>query len=176
LQSLWSRTSSRSLKSRLGREWSQSRSVADVVTPEKRSQMMAGIRGKNTTPELLIRRGLHRRGFRFRLHRKDLPGNPDLVFPRHRAVIFAQGCFWHGHACHLFKWPKSRSEFWCDKIEQNRERDRLAHERLEAAGWRIAQVWECALKGRQRLDADEMMDRIESWLRSYEPSLEISGR
>src|SRR5690349_4259655 len=110
--------------------------------------MMSGIRGKNTRPELILRSGLHRRGFRFRLHPADLPGKPDLVFPKHQAVLFAHGCFWHGHDCHLFKWPRTREEFWRTKIEQNRKVDERAQTRLGQAGWRQAVVWECALKGK----------------------------
>src|SRR6476469_8441462 len=98
--------------------------------------MMSGIRGKDTNPEMILRRGLHRRGFRFRLHGSELPGKPDLIFPRHRAVLFAHGCFWHGHGCHLFKWPKSREQFWRTKIGQNCERDRIAVAKLRENGWR----------------------------------------
>ena len=93
--------------------------MADVVDRKTRSRMMSGIRGKNTRPELLIRKGLHARGFRFRLHDKRLPGKPDLVLPKYSAVIFVHGCFWHGHDCHLFKWPQSRREFWRKKITRN---------------------------------------------------------
>lgn len=137
--------------------------------------MMAGIRAKDTKPELILRRGLHRRGFRFRVHHPDLPGKPDLVFPRHRAVLLAQGCFWHGHECQLFRWPKTRVDFWRRKIGRNRERDRLSAERLRLAGWRIGEVWECALKGRSRRAETEVLDMCEIWLLSSEPSLEIAG-
>lgn len=91
--------------------------MADVVTPEKRSKMMSGIQGKNTKPELTIRKGLHALGFRYRLHGKTLPGKPDLVFPKYKAVIFIHGCFWHAHHCHLFKWPSTRVDFWQEKIQ-----------------------------------------------------------
>jgi DNA mismatch endonuclease (patch repair protein) len=137
--------------------------------------MMSGIRGKDTKPELILRRGLHRRGFRFRLHAPDLPGKPDLVFPKHRAVVFAQGCFWHGHDCHLFKWPKSREDFWQTKIRQNRDRDQATLEQLRSRGWRTGEVWECALKGRTRLSVAEVLHRCETWLRSEDPLLEITG-
>lgn len=136
---------------------------------------MAGIRGKNTKPEIVLRRGLHRRGFRFQLHRSDLPGKPDLVFPRYRAVLFAHGCFWHGHQCHLFKWPKTRNEFWRTKIIQNCNRDEASVEKLRATGWRVGEVWECALKGRSRLNAAEVLDRCGRWLLSSEPTLEVAG-
>ncbi|HET9639883.1 MAG TPA: very short patch repair endonuclease [Allosphingosinicella sp.] len=137
--------------------------------------MMAGIRGKDTKPEIILRRGLHARGYRYQLHRRDLPGKPDLVFPRYRGVLFAQGCFWHGHQCRLFKWPKTRNEFWRTKITQNRDRDRTSSEKLRVAGWRIGEVWECALKGRSRLDVTEVLDRCEKWLLSSDPTLEVIG-
>ena len=149
--------------------------MADVVSSEVRSRMMSGIRGKNTKPELILRSGLHRLGFRFRLHAHDLPGQPDLVFPKHQAVIFTHGCFWHGHDCHLFKWPKSREEFWRAKINENCRRDFLAIDTLAQQGWRVAEVWECALKGRTRLGVAEVLARCETWLRSKAPRLEIAG-
>lgn len=149
--------------------------MADVVTPATRSRMMSGIRGKDTKPEMILRRGLHGRGFRFRIHGSTLPGKPDLVFPRHRAVLFAHGCFWHGHECYLFKWPKSREEFWRTKIGQNRDRDTAAIEKLRSAGWRVGEVWECALKGRTRLPVAEVLDRCDIWLRSDDPTLEVTG-
>ena len=136
---------------------------------------MAGIRGKNTKPELQLRHGLHRRGFRFRLHPADLPGKPDLVFPKHRAVLFAHGCFWHGHDCHLFKWPQSRPDFWKMKIERNVERDREVQRALTSLGWRVGTVWECAMKGRGRLPAVKMLDQCVNWLLSESQNLEIAG-
>lgn len=149
--------------------------MADVVTPEKRSQMMAAIRGKDTTPELVLRRGLHRMGLRFQLHRSDLPGKPDLVFPRHRAVLFVHGCFWHGHDCHLFKWPKSREKFWRGKIETNRARDEIALAALSSKGWRIGTVWECALKGKFRRNFDEVVEQTAEWLVSDDVEFSVSG-
>ena len=137
--------------------------------------MMAGIRGKNTKPELLIRKALHARGFRYRIHCKDLPGNPDMCFPKYRAVILVHGCFWHGHDCHLFKWPKTRPEFWAAKIARNREVDSLAEQKLLSEGWRVATIWECALKGRERLDLDDISQCCDDWLRSQRSSLVIRG-
>jgi DNA mismatch endonuclease (patch repair protein) len=148
---------------------------ADTVTPATRSRMMAAIKGKNTKPELAIRSALHRRGFRFRLHRKDLPGKPDLVFTGRSAVIFVHGCFWHGHDCHLFRWPKSREAFWRDKIEKNIERDRGQYQVLTATGWRIGTVWECALKGKTHLPFDGVVDQCAIWLKSDIKTLEVSG-
>ena len=136
---------------------------------------MAGIAGKNTKPEMVLRRGLHRLGLRFRLNDARLPGRPDLVFPKHRAVLFAHGCFWHRHECHLFKWPQSRIAFWREKIESNRERDLLTLKALEAAGWRVGVVWECAMKGRTKLPLAEVFEKCEIWLRSDVPILEVKG-
>lgn len=149
--------------------------MADVVSPAVRSRMMAGIRGKDTKPEIVLRRGLHRLGFRFQLHRKDLPGKPDIVFPKHRAVIFAHGCFWHGHGCHLFKWPKTRVEFWREKIGQNRERDKSAVETLVSDEWRVCEVWECALKGPRRLPPEGVLQTCAEWLRSDVQRLSVSS-
>lgn len=149
--------------------------MADIVTPEVRSRMMAGIRGKNTKPELTLRRGLHAAGFRFRLHDPTLPGKPDIVFPRYRAVLFAHGCFWHGHDCHLFKWPSSRPDFWQAKIHRNREVDALASAALQEAGWRQGIVWECALKGKARLPIETVLSECAAWLKSGIPFFEIRG-
>lgn len=150
--------------------------MADVVSPEVRSRMMSGIRGKNTKPELTLRKGLHRLGFRFRLHDRRLPGKPDLVFPKYKAVVFAHGCFWHGHDCHLFKWPATRGDFWREKIERNRAVDKRSEQALAETGWRYAIVWECALKGRARLPVNDVLARCSEWLRQGEGNLEIRGR
>jgi DNA mismatch endonuclease (patch repair protein) len=136
---------------------------------------MAGIRGKGTKPEMVLRRGLHRLGFRFQLHRRDLPGTPDLVFPKYGAVLFAQGCFWHGHQCHLFKWPSTRPTFWKEKIQGNRQRDAEAVIRLRDSGWRVGIVWECALKGRSKVPLACVLEKCENWLGSSDAELEISG-
>lgn len=149
--------------------------MADVVSAAVRSRMMAGIRGKNTNPELLLRKGLHARGFRFRLHDKALPGSPDIVLPRYRAVIFAHGCFWHGHDCHLFKWPKTREEFWRAKIARNQEVDAKAAATLMKTDWRYALIWECALKGRTRLPIEDVLASLADWIRSDQQRLEIRG-
>lgn len=135
---------------------------------------MSGIRGKNTKPELLIRKALHARGFRYRLH-CDLPGRPDICLPKYRAVILVHGCFWHGHDCHLFKWPTTRPEFWRTKIARNREIDCAADERLSIAGWRVATIWECALKGKSRLALDDVAQRCADWLISDCERLMIRG-
>lgn len=136
---------------------------------------MSGIRGFNTKPELFLRRGLHAKGLRFRLHDRSLPGRPDLVFKGRSAVLFAHGCFWHGHDCPLFKWPKTRPEWWEAKIQRNRETDARAEARLRDAGWRAGIVWECALKGPGRLLPTVVLDTCETWLKSTKPRLEIRG-
>lgn len=149
--------------------------MPDVVDPLTRSRMMSGIRAVNTQPELAIRRGLHARGFRFRLHANDVPGTPDLVLPRWRAAVFVHGCFWHGHDCHLFKMPSTRPEFWSAKIERNQKRDEIVRSQLQESGWRFLVIWECALKGRTRLDFSELIDRSATWLRGSAANGEIAG-
>lgn len=140
--------------------------MVDVLTPEQRRHNMSRIRGKDTKPELLLRRQLHAMGFRFRLHRKDLPGRPDLVFPGRRAVIFVHGCFWHGHGCALSKMPATRPEFWRTKIDNNRKRDRRTIDMLMADGWRVLVVWECSLRGAGRTNGNEAVARCAELLRS----------
>ncbi|MBY5894875.1 DNA mismatch endonuclease Vsr [Rhizobium leguminosarum] len=149
--------------------------MADIVTPEKRSLMMSGIRGKDTKPEILIRKALFARGWRYRLHDKRLPGKPDLVFPRLRAVVFVDGCFWHGHTCHLFRLPSSRVDFWTEKIARNRQRDVEVRKALDGLGWRHLTVWECALKGRTRLPIVEVIDKVANWLESGKYAADIEG-
>lgn len=148
--------------------------MTDVVDPETRSRMMSGIRGKDTRPELIIRRRLHSLGFRYRLHDSNLPGKPDIVLKKYRAAIFVHGCFWHRHKCHLFKWPKTRREFWKNKLNRNRENDLKALDSLASSGWRVCIVWECSLKGRHR-DIARVSKAIEHWLRGDQNKLEIAG-
>lgn len=137
--------------------------------------MMSGIRGKNTRPELAVRKALHASGFRFRLHRKDVPGKPDLLLPRYQAAVFVHGCFWHGHDCRFFKVPDTRRDFWTAKIDRNRVRDSEVDRELATEGWRRLVIWECALRGRGRLGLDETMRRTVSWIRSDAPHGEIRG-
>jgi DNA mismatch endonuclease, patch repair protein len=136
---------------------------------------MAGIRGRDTKPELLIRSGLHRMGFRFRLHGKGLPGKPDLVFASRRAVIEVRGCFWHGHDCPLFRWPATRPEFWRDKIAANITRDGRNRQALLDLGWRMAEVWECQLKGPGRRTVDGVMTELAGFLQSSTTFLSIGS-
>lgn len=148
----------------------------DVLTPEQRHLNMTRIRGKDTKPELTVRRILHASGLRYRLHGRNLPGRPDLVFPRYRAVLFVHGCFWHRHDCPLFRWPKSREDFWRTKLSRNVERDAEVEARLLEAGWRVLMVWECALKGRGRLGAEELAGQVRAWLSGEEKTGSVAGR
>lgn len=119
----------------------------DRLTAEKRSALMSRIRGKHTTPELFVRRTAHSLGLRYRLHRKDLPGTPDLIFPKHRTVVFVHGCFWHRHAaCKKASTPKSNLEYWQYKFKENVVRDSRNIMDLHTAGWRIIVIWECEIK------------------------------
>ena len=119
----------------------------DIVSPAKRSRMMGCIKGRNTKPEIILRKLLHRAGFRFRLHRKDLPGRPDIVLSKFNTAIFVNGCFWHGHEhCKHFRLPKSGTDFWRYKIENNIARDAQNTEKLSVLDWRVITVWECYLK------------------------------
>ena len=125
---------------------------ADTVSPERRSMIMSMIKGKNTKPEIIVRSVCHELGLRFRLHRKDLPGKPDLVFPKHRLCIFVHGCFWHRHPdCKYAYTPKSRIEFWLPKLDKNVERDLHAQKTLLSLGWRVLVIWECDTKNRDFL-------------------------
>jgi DNA mismatch endonuclease (patch repair protein) len=138
----------------------------DVLTKEQRRLNMSRIRGRDTKPELLLRKGLHARGYRFRVNVTGLPGRPDIVFPKYGAVIQVNGCFWHGHDCHLFKMPASRQEFWAEKISANRTRDKLTDRVLLDRGWRVLTVWECSLKGAKRRPPDEVLAYCETFLRN----------
>ncbi len=149
--------------------------MTDVVSTEDRSRMMSGIKGKDTKPEMAIRKNLHRLGFRYRLHVKSLPGKPDLVLPRYSAVIFINGCFWHLHKCHLFRWPQTRKEFWRKKLIGNRDNDLLQIKLLESMGWRILVIWECALKGKYRLGLDVVISATVEWLRSDQKFKTLEG-
>lgn len=145
--------------------------MADVLTPAQRQLNMSRIRGRDTKPEMLVRRGLHACGFRYRLQDRQLPGRPDLVFPRYHAVIFVHGCFWHGHDCQMFKLPTTRREFWETKITSNRSRDEWATAALVELGWRVATVWECSLRGPGRLPEDEVIRKCRAFLLSQEAKL-----
>ena len=149
--------------------------MTDIVDQATRSRMMSGIRSGNTKPERLVRTSLHALGFRYRVHDRRIPGCPDLVFPKHHAVLFVHGCFWHGHNCLLFRLPGTRPEFWEKKIRRNRERDAEVREELGKKGWRTGIVWECALKGKNRIGIEETVKRIILWLESETMDQEIRG-
>ena len=147
--------------------------MADVHTVEQRSRNMAAIRGKDTKPEIQIRRGLFARGYRYRLHCSDLPGKPDLVLPKYRAAIQVQGCFWHKHDCRYFKWPATRTKFWRQKIEGTVVRDQRALYQLKIDGWRALVIWECALKNASSGEIDGLLDQVEQWLNGQSEYLEL---
>jgi DNA mismatch endonuclease (patch repair protein) len=134
--------------------------VTDVYSPEKRSAVMRRVKGRDTTPELTVRRALTRLGARYRLHRKDLPGKPDIVMPGRRLALFVHGCFWHGHDCARgARVPKANRDYWLGKVARNRARDERSREALMALGWRVETIWECDLK-----DADALGLRLQALL------------
>jgi DNA mismatch endonuclease (patch repair protein) len=135
--------------------------MTDVYSSEKRSAIMRQVKGRNTTPELAVRKALTALGARYRLHRKDLPGNPDIVLPGRRLALFVHGCFWHGHDCARgARVPKQNRDYWVGKVGRNRARDALSREALSSLGWRVETIWECELK-----DADALSARLEHLLR-----------
>ena len=135
--------------------------MVDNRTTDSRSRLMSRIGSKHTKPELVVRSLLHRLGYRFRLHRKELPGRPDIVFIGRKKAIFVHGCFWHGHGCRIGKLPKSNLEFWLPKIERNRARDREKRSELEQVGWMVEEIWQCEIKEFQTLES-----RLRSFLGS----------
>lgn len=148
--------------------------MTDIVDKATRSRMMAGIRGGNTAPEIALRRALHARGLRFRLHVKNLPGKPDLVLAKYRAAIFVHGCFWHRHhGCRYTTTPSTRPEFWNTKFAANVRRDAVVRSSLRDIGWRVAVVWECAL--RKEFTIEDAADKLRSWLPSKSTALEVGG-
>ena len=146
--------------------------MTDVVDSQTRSRMMSGIRGKNTQPELALRRSLHALGFRYRLHMKGIPGKPDIVMPKYHAVIFVHGCFWHRHAgCRYATVPVTRPEFWTAKFDANVARDAAVQSALAQGGWRVGTVWECAL--RTETCIAQTRDMVAAWLDSGDAVLEV---
>ena len=136
---------------------------------------MAKIQGTDTKPEIKIRKALHSLGYRYRLYDNCLPGKPDLKLTKYNALIFVHGCFWHGHDCHLFKWPKTREEFWKNKIKTNKERDKKNEDKLLAMEWRVLTIWECAIKGKHKLALNNLLEEVEKWLHSKIRKQEIKG-
>ena len=148
--------------------------MVDVVSPESRSRMMSGIRGKNTQPELLVRKALTGTGYRYRLHRRDLPGAPDIVMPGRKLAIFVHGCFWHKHGgCRLAQMPSTRREFWAEKLGANVARDKKAICSLREQGWRVLVVWECSTKSLEHLES--LPCALANWIESDNSLLEISA-
>lgn len=132
----------------------------DILTPEQRSAQMSRIRGSNTKLEILVRKALHARGFRYRLGGAGLPGRPDIVLPKYRTVVLVHGCFWHGHDCPLYRLPKTRTEFWARKISTNKARDARVVDQLTELGWKSIVIWECSLRRVKDEVADGFMDSI----------------
>jgi DNA mismatch endonuclease, patch repair protein len=151
--------------------------MPDILSPDQRSRRMASVRQRNTDPEQKVRRLLHLAGFRFRIgdRRLGLPGTPDIVLPRWRAAIFVNGCFWHGHDCALFKLPDTRTEWWRAKVAANVQRDNLVIQRLVLAGWRVITVWQCCLKGKQRLSESEIATLLTAAVRGNAKVVELSA-
>ncbi len=136
---------------------------------------MAAIKSKDTRPEIAVRSMLGAMRVGYDVHRTDLPGKPDIVLSRRKKVIFVHGCFWHGHGCHLFRWPSTRSAFWRAKIKRNRLVDRRSVRRLKQEGWRVLTIWECALKGRKKLSLEAVVSASAKWLRKGSSELVIRG-
>jgi len=148
--------------------------LVDIVDVATRSRMMSSIKGKNTSPEIFVRKILHAQGYRFRLHVATLPGKPDLVMRKYNVAVFIHGCFWHGHNCRYFKLPATRREFWLTKISKNQHRDQSQQEVLLASGWRVLIVWECATRRALRTaDSKPLMEMIEAFLVGNDRFLEI---
>ncbi|NVJ63027.1 MAG: DNA mismatch endonuclease Vsr [Flavobacteriaceae bacterium] len=139
--------------------------MADVHSKVIRSKNMSAIRDADTKPELAVRRSLHAMGFRFRLHCKKLLGTPDIVLPRYKVVIFVNGCFWHKHDCEVFRLPATRTDWWNRKLTANRLRDEAVQDKLRESGWRVMVIWECGLKGRNRILSEERNSFISRWVR-----------
>jgi DNA mismatch endonuclease (patch repair protein) len=155
--------------------------LMDIVDSHVRSSMMSGIRDRDTRPELLLRSGLQRLGYRHRLgtsyrwQGKLLPSRPDLVFPKYRTVIQVNGCFWHCHQCHLFRWPKTRQEFWKKKLWDNAKRDIRNSAGLKDLGWRVLTMWECAIKGNAKRPFAEVIQTAANWIQFSEGSAALDG-
>jgi DNA mismatch endonuclease (patch repair protein) len=149
--------------------------MVDIVDAATRSRMMSGIRGTNTKPEIVLRKAIHRLGFRYRLHSPTVIGKPDMVFPAARAAVFVNGCFWHGHDCKFFRLPSTRPEFWAAKIAANKTRDSFVRSELEQANWRHLTIWECAVRGQKSDAPDKVAAQVTKWLLSRSRRGEIRG-
>ena len=149
--------------------------MVDVVDTATRSRMMSGIRGRDTKIEVAIRKALHARGLRYRTDVRSMPGRPDIVLSRWRAVVLVHGCFWHAHDCGLCRIPATRPDFWREKLEGNAARDTRNTTALLDADWRVATVWECALRGRGPQALIDVADRLATWVRGEEQMIELRG-
>lgn len=150
--------------------------VADRLSTTERSLRMASVRQRDTSPERIIRSLLHRAGFRFRTSVRRLAGSPDIVLPRWRTVIFVHGCFWHGHDCHLYKLPATRTDFWRSKVVANITRDRNAIDALHKAGWKTIVVWQCSITGKSRLKSDALSRVLVAAVNGNTPMIEVRGQ
>lgn len=150
--------------------------MVDHLTPAERSRNMARIRSKNTEPEMCIRKGLHALGYRYILHSAKIPGKPDIVLPKYRAVIFIHGCYWHGHDCGQAKLPKSNGSYWLPKIARNQERDARNLAAVEAAGWRHLVIWECAFRRKGEIGLEETVREAAEWVTNGDNSAEIQQK
>lgn len=149
--------------------------MIEVLPSEQRSARMAAVRQRDTKPERMVRSLLHRAGFRFRLTDRRLPGSPDIVLPRWRVAVFVNGCFWHGHDCHLYRLPATRTEFWRAKAIANVERDERVVRELHSGGWRTITVWQCALKGKTRLIPSELAAALVAAVNCNTPHVDLRG-
>ena len=135
--------------------------MADVLSKEQRKRCMSNVKGKNTKPEIMVRKYLFEHGYRYRLHRKDLPGKPDIVLPKYKTAIFINGCFWHGHKdCKYFTLPETNTEFWKSKIDSNIKRDKESHDELSKLGWKVIDIWQCNLKKDKTLTLENLIKSI----------------
>ena len=149
--------------------------MADIVSPAKRSEMMSGIKGRNSLPEMSVRKALFAMGYRYRLHRRNLPGTPDIVMPGRKIAIFVHGCFWHAHqGCKYAKMPSTRTEFWRAKLQGNVDRDRRAADRLAEIGWRVLNVWECSMRDPEV--AAGLPEALRAWIDSGAMTGEIGAQ
>ncbi|RUM92356.1 MAG: very short patch repair endonuclease [Thiomicrospira sp.] len=148
--------------------------MTDTVNQQTRSKIMSQVKNKNTNIEIIVRKALFAKGFRYKINDKKLPGSPDIVLPKYRAVIFVNGCFWHGHHCPKGKPPKSNIKYWKDKIIKNQQRDEININQLLNQGWKVAIVWECTLKGKSAFPMKKILLTLENWLKVGSGKIEIS--
>ena len=148
--------------------------MADTISPENRSKNMASIRNKDTKPEIIIRKALHKQGYRYRTHAKHIPGSPDITLPKYSVAIFVHGCFWHKHDCHFFRIPKSNIDYWTLKLDRNASRDQEILKQIRDK-WRIGIVWECAIKGKTRRPLSDVTAQLSKWIHSESAFMELTG-